>query len=372
MSVLLALVMALSLCTVALADTDADAAAAGTPSVTTISLEGFYYGNTVDAISVSIAGNLNIRLLEKKLMVADDDGYTSEASGWIGLFDNYYLQVTLVPSTDAPSDYVLPANSSDYELFVRQYDNNLRPLDPDPNLARPAPNSIMSVEATNTSPAAVTLTFPLTLTVINYNVTIPLTKTVNQAGNVAPGVTTFELDILAECATEDNGDPADYVTVSTTFTVGDGSTPAITISGPKAMVNEYLDEGFFVREKTHSDNRWTCDNTIWFVEDNHVWGVDGNGSIACTKVTEWGVAPECEYSRENQSVTHQPHFNGVSFTNTYTENTTPAPSRPHYTHTPTPTEKIEAPKTFDAGIAVYGVMAVSSLFGMGYVGKKKF
>ena len=35
-------------------------------------------------------------------------------------------------------------------------------------------------------------------------------------------------------------------------------------------------------------------------------------------------------------------------------------------------DKAESPKTFDAGIAVYGVMAISSVLGMGYVGKKKF
>ncbi len=35
-------------------------------------------------------------------------------------------------------------------------------------------------------------------------------------------------------------------------------------------------------------------------------------------------------------------------------------------------DKAESPKTFDAGIAVYGVMAISSVLGMGYMGKKKF
>lgn len=37
----------------------------------------------------------------------------------------------------------------------------------------------------------------------------------------------------------------------------------------------------------------------------------------------------------------------------------------------TTTEKIEAPKTFDPGAAVYGVMAALSLTGMAYMGKKK-
>ncbi len=38
----------------------------------------------------------------------------------------------------------------------------------------------------------------------------------------------------------------------------------------------------------------------------------------------------------------------------------------------TTTDKSTSPTTFDAGIAIYGVMAVSSVLGMGYMGKKKF
>ena len=45
----------------------------------------------------------------------------------------------------------------------------------------------------------------------------------------------------------------------------------------------------------------------------------------------------------------------------------------HHFNRPQPTTvtKAESPKTFDAGIAVYGVMAISSVLGMGYMGKKK-
>lgn len=42
------------------------------------------------------------------------------------------------------------------------------------------------------------------------------------------------------------------------------------------------------------------------------------------------------------------------------------------TTTTTTTGKAQSPTTFDAGIAIYGVMAVSSVLGMGYMGKKKF
>lgn len=42
------------------------------------------------------------------------------------------------------------------------------------------------------------------------------------------------------------------------------------------------------------------------------------------------------------------------------------------TTTTTTTGKAQSPTTFDAGIAIYGVMTVSSVLGMGYMGKKKF
>lgn len=38
----------------------------------------------------------------------------------------------------------------------------------------------------------------------------------------------------------------------------------------------------------------------------------------------------------------------------------------------TPAAPVESPKTFDAGVAVYGVMALTSVMGMGYISKKKF
>ncbi len=37
-----------------------------------------------------------------------------------------------------------------------------------------------------------------------------------------------------------------------------------------------------------------------------------------------------------------------------------------------PTAPVQSPKTFDAGVAVYGVVALTSALGMGYIGKKKF
>lgn len=132
------------------------------------------------------------------------------------------------------------------------------------------------------------------------------------------------------------------------------------------MVNDYLEHGFFVHEKTHSDTHWACDTQCWFVQYHVSHSEDGNSTpVTCFKVDDCNTIPAfTEACNGNSTVEH--YLNGVTFTNVYTKNVHRVPS------STTPTAKIEAPKTFDAGIAVYGVMAVSSLFGMGYVGKKKF
>ena len=46
-------------------------------------------------------------------------------------------------------------------------------------------------------------------------------------------------------------------------------------------------------------------------------------------------------------------------------------STPHHHSSTTTTTTVSAPKTADAGIALYGVLSVSSLLGMGWVSKKK-
>ena len=61
----------------------------------------------------------------------------------------------------------------------------------------------------------------------------------------------------------------------------------------------------------------------------------------------------------------------ITLTATWQRNQNRNPSSTTTTTTTTTVTKAESPKTFDAGIAVYGVMAISSVLGMGYMGKKK-
>ena len=57
----------------------------------------------------------------------------------------------------------------------------------------------------------------------------------------------------------------------------------------------------------------------------------------------------------------------MTFENIYTYSTTPI--RREKPNTPEPA--IASPKTFDAGIAVYGVSAILSVTGMAWMGSKK-
>ena len=61
----------------------------------------------------------------------------------------------------------------------------------------------------------------------------------------------------------------------------------------------------------------------------------------------------------------------ITLTATWQRNQNRNPSSTTTTTTTTTVTKAESPKTFDAGIAVYGVMTISSVLGMGYMGKKK-
>ena len=177
-------------------------------------------------------------------------------------------------------------------------------------------------------------------------VEIPFTKTVKLGGNTAPGKTDFTLEIF----NIGNGAKDKYKDVTYTAAVttpGAGSyNGELVISGPADQIREFFCEGFYVREVNNKLSGWTYSNAVWNVVPEYQ--VD-NGvppmKIYLTEYTEEATAAE-----------------RMTFENTYTRNTS-------YT---TPDEKpISSPKTFDAGVALYGVSALLSLTGTALVIKRK-
>lgn len=177
-------------------------------------------------------------------------------------------------------------------------------------------------------------------------VKIPFTKTVKLGGNTGPGKTDFKLEIF----NIGNGNADDYKDVTYTAAVttnGAGSyNGELVISGPAAQVRQFVCEGFYVREVKNNYSGWTYSDAVWNVVPEYQVN---NGvppmKIYLTKYTEEATAAE-----------------RMTFENTYTYNTS---------YTTPDVKPTSAPKTFDAGVALYGVSALLSLTGTALVIKRK-
>lgn len=177
---------------------------------------------------------------------------------------------------------------------------------------------------------------------------IPFTKTVKLGGNTGPGKTEFKLEIF----NIGNGSADGYKDVTYTAAVttnGAGSyNGELVISGPAEQIRQFVSEGFFVREVNDNRSGWTYSNAVWHV--------DANGEIRPAKLETtangefYGVVNTADTVRE------------MTFENTYTYNTS---------YTIPDEQPISSPKTFDAGVALYGVSALLSLSGTALVIKRK-
>lgn len=175
---------------------------------------------------------------------------------------------------------------------------------------------------------------------------IPFTKTVKLGGNTGPGTTDFT---IAVCHVNAHGlsyyTDVTYKVVITTNGAGsyDGK---LVISGPANKVGEFVSEGFFVREVKNNYSGWTYSDAVWNVMPEYQVN---NGvppmKIYLTKYTEEATAAE-----------------RMTFENTYTYNTS---------YTTPDVKPTSSPKTFDAGVALYGVSALLSLTGTALVIKRK-
>ena len=185
-------------------------------------------------------------------------------------------------------------------------------------------------------------------------VEIHFTKTVKLGGNTAPGKTDFTLEIFDI----GNGTEANYKDVTYTAavtTTGAGSFDGkLIISGPADQVGEFICEGFYVREVKGSLSGWKYSDAVWHVMPEYLHESGSSMQIYPTKLEK---TPNGEFYVDGETPVDK-----MTFENIYTRNTS-------YT---TPDEKpISSPKTFDAGVALYGVSALLSLTGTALVIKRK-
>ena len=177
---------------------------------------------------------------------------------------------------------------------------------------------------------------------------IPFTKTVKLGGNTAPGETDFTIAVC-DVNAHDLSYYTDvkYTAAVTTTGAGDYDGKLI-ISGPAGKVSEFVSEGFYVREVNDGLPKWTYSDAVWYVSSE--------GEIFPAKMEKTDNGEFYDVINNADAV------GKMTFENIYTRNTS-------YT---TPDEKpIASPKTFDAGVARYGVSALLSLTGTALVIKRK-
>lgn len=191
-------------------------------------------------------------------------------------------------------------------------------------------------------------------------VEIPFTKTVKLGGNTAPGKTDFTIAVCDVNAHDLSFYPnVKYTTTVTTNGAGNYEGKLI-ISGPATQVDEFISEGFFVREEKGNLSGWTYSDAVWFVKRVQL----ESGS----QMQIYPAKMEKTANGEFYDVINNAAAVGkMTFENIYTYSTTPI--RREKPNTPEPA--IASPKTFDAGVALYGVSALLSLAGTALVIKRK-
>ena len=182
-------------------------------------------------------------------------------------------------------------------------------------------------------------------------------KTVKLGGNTGPGTTEFKLEIC-KVGNSNEDDYKDVTYTAAVTTNGAGSYDGeLVISGPKEQVTQFVIEGFFVREVNDNRSGWTYSDAVWFVKPEHPGESDSSMEIYPAKM-EKGENGEVHFSKVDEANTERE----MTFENTYTYNTS---------YTTPDVKPTSAPKTFDAGVALYGVSALLSLSGTALVIKRK-
>ena len=185
-------------------------------------------------------------------------------------------------------------------------------------------------------------------------VEVPFTKTVKLGGNTAPGTTDFTIAVCDVNAHDLSFYPNVKYTATVTTTGAGNYDGKLIISGPEYQVRQFISEGIYVREVNDGASGWTYSTAEWYVDFTLREDQDGKPLPFTIHPNDVQGAP----------------VDKMTFENTYTYNRTTPAQRP--TEKPnTPETTISSPKTFDAGVALYGVSALLSLSGTALLIKRK-
>ncbi len=196
-------------------------------------------------------------------------------------------------------------------------------------------------------------------------ITVPVTVTVKKGGENAPGQAEFHFEILSLNGSSLMDGSREGVKISvtsiTTKGIGDYTEYLKVTASQEGWAS--LSDGFIIREINDGLDGWSYDDRLWHVSTVSV--------MSSSNMAHKGVVHPAVY--DNDAGFYRPDYTGddyqaALFTNTYTKSSTPR----YYYNSTTPTEPAPSPKTFDAGIALYAALSLTSLTGMAALGRKKF
>ena len=301
-----------------------------------------YYGiELLDDLKISTAGTGTFDETFRFTLPTSD--FVKDHWDRVANEENEYRKTFLLKEKDGDKAGWVYSDTSYYAVFTYNISEQKKGLE-------------VYVSGDATSPAEFTNTYTENLRTVE----VPFTKTVKLGGNTAPGKTDFTLEIFDI----GNGTEVNYKDVTYTAAVttpGAGSyNGELVISGPADQIREFVCEGFYVREAKKNLSGWTYSDAVWHVMPEYQVEI----GVPPMKIypTKLEKTPNGEFYVDGETPEDK-----MTFENTYTYSTTPI--RREKPNTPEPA--ITAPKTFDAGVALYGVSALLSLTGTALVIKRK-
>lgn len=298
-----------------------------------------YYGITLMADSLTISTTAGTGTFNETFrFTLPTSDFVKDRWDRVANEENEYRKTFLLKEKDDDKAGWVYSDTSYYAVFTYNISEQKKGLE-------------VYVSGDATSPAEFTNTYTENLRTVE----VPFTKTVKLGGNTAPGKTDFTLEIFDI----GNGTEVNYKDVTYTAAVttpGAGSyNGELVISGPADQIREFVCEGFYVREAKKNLSGWTYSDAVWHVMPEYQVEI----GVPPMKIypTKLEKTPNGEFYVDGETPVDK-----MTFENIYTRNTS-------YT---TPDEKpISSPKTFDAGVALYGVSALLSLTGTALVIKRK-
>lgn len=192
--------------------------------------------------------------------------------------------------------------------------------------------------------------------------TVPFTTTVNLGGNVAPGKTTFELEVVDSQGEKLNSEGVESIASITTNGAG-SYNGTMTFIGTYEQLMAMLADGVFVKQVNAGEENWTYDDTVWGLK------------LDMGEIAELSTDMP-DYSLSIYSTTFEEKENGkiysrdskvekMAFTNTYTKSITETTKPTESTKNNTNGGKTKSPQTGDnSNLTLWLTLLVVSATGM--------